>query len=197
MKRTKYNKQRCVTHILISAPETTANPKAPDSHETLDKSGVFCYSVPQTSKRITKRLTQDEDDRISWAVLLQTLGRETRFHLERLHRAVKENKRVDEASYYCRWLLFSGVLGILERFETSGEFAKLRLSVEDVLRDVGEIYKGGRVAPKYESSDIEAINAKLDYLLSNLPKPSCPDEVEATGARGLVPAMLTLPTGRV
>ena len=102
------------------------------------------------------------DPAISWAASLSWLAKETDRYLDRLARSVAECKSVDEAANFCRWLQFSGVMKL-----PHPDCKELRGKTEDIMHRVGEIYKGGKVKPAYAASDIEAINLKLDYLLSN------------------------------
>jgi hypothetical protein len=102
------------------------------------------------------------DPVLQWSSTLARIASETDRQLERLARCVRECKSVDEAANYCRWLQFSGVLTL-----PHAEFANLRKKSEDILYQAGQIYKGGKVKPTYDSSDIAAINAKLDVLLGN------------------------------
>lgn len=108
-----------------------------------------------------------DDPDLGYRVLLQGMCFETLRYLETLARGVREGKNVDEAANFCRWLQFSGVLELLERYAMPGQdFHSVRRMVSDVILECGERFRGGRVQPTYSESDIAAINRKLDVLLS-------------------------------
>jgi hypothetical protein len=99
---------------------------------------------------------------LKWSATLAHIVSETDRQLERLARCVREGKCVDEAANFCRWLQFSGMLTL-----PHADFAILWKKSEDIIYQAGQIYKGGKVNPTYDVSDIAAINAKLDVLLGN------------------------------
>ena len=103
------------------------------------------------------------DPAISWTTTVARIVNETDRQLERLARCVRECKSVDEAANFCRWLQFSGILQL-----PNDDFGVLRGKAEAILHQVGEIYKGGKVKPAYDQSDIAAMNAKLDLVLSSI-----------------------------
>jgi len=96
---------------------------------------------------------------------------------------VAECKRVDEASNFCRWLQFSGVLNILEAHPAGlplpVDGKALRKQMDAILFECGELYKGGKHDPKYTTSDIAEINRKLDLLAFHIGRaiPSSPPVV--------------------
>ena len=131
------------------------------------------------------------DPAIGWAATLSRIVTETDRHLDRLARSVGECKAVDEAANYCRWLQFSGVLQL-----PHPSFQRLRAKADDVLARVGEIYKGAKVRPQYDASDIAAINGKLDFLLSQVSQaPKQTDVVVETDEEPRA-ARLALPPAR-
>ena len=88
-----------------------------------------------------------------------------------LAREVRECKSVNEASRFCRWLQFSGVLKLLQSHpQPDVDFRTLQRKMNDIIFDCGEHYKGGRADAKYGASDIAEINSKLDFLLSKIPQ---------------------------
>jgi hypothetical protein len=96
------------------------------------------------------------------------LYRETNGYLDRLARAAKEGKNLMEAANYCRWLAFSGIFSILDKctlpMNTHGE--ELRRKNQNVIEECGRHFRGGKIDPNYQASDIAEINRKLDLLLS-------------------------------
>jgi hypothetical protein len=125
-------------------------------------------------------------------VELHVLWRECSRYVASLAQAVRELKRVDEASYFCRWLRFTGLLGILTRNSVGLPLPVDGLSLEREVKELtemcGEIYKGGKVDPKYSSTDIGEINRKLEVLavaMSHLAPQSVP-VIECEPVRALL-----------
>jgi len=120
------------------------------------------------------------------SVQLHALWRETDTRLDSLARSVREGKCVDEASNFCRWLRFSGVLQLLEQnpkpFPLVVNGTELRRKVEDVLFDCGEHYKHGKgklPLPRYEESDMASVMARLDLISKRLDQISPPSSKTA------------------
>jgi hypothetical protein len=104
-------------------------------------------------------------------VALARLYSETDRFLDHLAMEVRECKGVEEASRYCRWLQFSGVLKLLELHKevlsglsTPVAPSLLRRKVDDLLLTCGDLFRGGKANPTYAQSDIVLINQKLDAL---------------------------------
>lgn len=103
--------------------------------------------------------------------------------MDSLAREVRECKGVEEASRFCRWFQFSGVMKLLELHKdaltaspTPLDPSVLRRKVDDLLFQCGEIFRAGKANPTYCQSDILEINRKLDLLLGgSLALPSGPD----------------------
>jgi hypothetical protein len=93
---------------------------------------------------------------------LRWMASETSRILDGLSRDVRECKNVMLASLYARWVLFSGVLALVQRESGSRALAK---QVDDLLFECGELFRGGKHDPRYAASDIAEINRKLDLLL--------------------------------
>jgi hypothetical protein len=97
------------------------------------------------------------------------MWRETDRFLDSLAASVREGKRVTEASNYCRWLQFSGVVSLLKENPSPSPLLVdgegLRKKLDDLLYECGELFRGGKHDPKYAASDIAEINRKLDLLL--------------------------------
>ena len=149
-----------------SLAEAVGEPQPNQGHDTLTncagyksrKSSVYGMS-PEKYNRLRAIAC---DPVLQWSSSLAHIVSETDRQLERLARCVRECKSVDEAANFCRWLQFSGVLTL-----PHADFAILRKKSEDILYQAGQIYKGGKVKPTYDASDIAAINSKLDVLLGN------------------------------
>jgi hypothetical protein len=115
-----------------------------------------------------ERIRSDPDiSAIAWR---QRVVAETTRYLDGLARSVRECKRVDEASNFARWLQFSGVIELLQECPaTSASAPALRSKAQNVVQACGQIYRGGKVKPQYDASDIAEINQKLNRLLRTLP----------------------------
>jgi len=117
-------------------------------------------------------------------VQLHCLWRETDNRLTSLARSVREGKCVDEASNFCRWLRFTGLLELLEQNSRPLPLivngAGLRVKVQDILFDCGEFYKGGKPAlPKYSDSDMATVMDRLDMITNRLDQISPPSSETA------------------
>jgi hypothetical protein len=92
---------------------------------------------------------------------------ETARYLGDLAQCVRECKRVDEASRFARWLIFSGILDICREDASAAQGADTLATVaSDLQMDCGELFRGGKADPKYAASDIAEINQKLEVLAS-------------------------------
>lgn len=124
----------------------------------------------------TKKLqaiAQDQD--LDFRVRIKTIYTETWRYLETMAREVREGKSVNEASHFCRWLQFSGILRLLETHPSpEDDFRKLRRRVDDLAFECGLLYKDGKADAKYGASDIAEINSKLDSLLAAIPQAKLP-----------------------
>lgn len=135
-------------------------------------------------------------------VFLHVLWRETSSRIEVLQRRVNEGVQVDEASEFCRWLRFCGVLKLLEsapddeRLPCKGSL--LSQQVQTLLSDCGAWYSkhqpGNKKPPaQIPRSELEAITAQLAALTAQVAKLS-PPIVETQDA---VPASLRVIEGGV
>jgi len=119
-------------------------------------------------------------------VQLHVMWRETDRFLESLAREVRENKRVMEASQFCRWLNFSGVVKLLESNPQDAPLLVdgkgLQKKLNDLIYDCGESFRLGKSDPKYAASDIAEINRKLDGLTKLLSPPSSETADAATAS---------------
>jgi len=108
-----------------------------------------------------------QDSETAYRVTLQRMYEETARYLESLSRLVHEGKSVSEAANFARWVQFSGLPDLLDRFALPGQkFPSLSRRLTDLLQECGDHFRGGRVDVKYSESDIAEINRKLDVLLS-------------------------------
>ncbi len=108
-----------------------------------------------------------QDIELGYRTTLSRIYSETVNNLERLAREVREGKNVLAAADFVRWLQFSGVLDLFSRYSFPDQnFPPLDRKLADLLQDCGEHFRGGRVVPRYDQSDIAEINRKLDALLA-------------------------------
>lgn len=180
-----------VNHLsLLSRGQGRRTSKQSETRKSIDKSGRKCNHTSRTKEKNDKLTAIGKDATISLTVNVARIVSESDRYLERLARSVRENKSVDEASNFCRWLCFSGVLNL-----PHPDFKIIRQKVETILHRCGEIYKGGVVKPEYSASDIQAILERLDAIAPKKPFPSIVVEAEAADC---FPATLRmLPSGRV
>lgn len=107
--------------------------------------------------------------------VMSQIYRETKRYLDTLARAASEGRAVDEANNFLRWLQFSGVCRLVEMFGAMDEsFLKLRGLATD-LQDVCLPHLQGRnIKPHPSQARIDEVNDKLDFILSQMAKPSPP-----------------------
>jgi hypothetical protein len=124
--------------------------------------------------------------------MLFWLCKETIGYLQKLERLVQQGRGVDEASNFARWLQFSGLLKILEAYpqpkplEVDG--VAVRRLMERVIATAGELHKGGKLPYNPSESTVDEINAKVDFMLSQLAKnisPPFQTHTPAPGSPGL------------
>lgn len=122
------------------------------------------------------------------------LANETERFLDLMARDVRECKNVFCVSLFVRWLQFSGCLNIIAlHSETTAK--NIHTKFRDLVFECGEMQKGGKIELKYSSSDIAAINQKLDVLMSALARKVSPSD-NATEDVVTAPApLLVLPQG--
>ena len=120
-----------------------------------------------SSERFANLRAIGQDPEIAYRTVISRIYSETVDYLNRLVREVREGKNVLPAADYVRWLQYSGLLELFSRFTLQGQnFPPLDRKLNDLLQECGEHFRGGRVAPKYDTSDIVEINRKLDVLLA-------------------------------
>jgi len=125
---------------------------------------------------------------VSLKVEMFNLARQTENRLLALQGDVAECKSVDEASNFTRWLSTSGILAMLEMFSTDGSLPvngpALRKLAEKILSDCGDLYRSGKATARYQSSDIAAINHKLDLIAGRLAGLEFPPATSPTASMG-------------
>jgi hypothetical protein len=125
-------------------------------------------------------------------VILHWLFKQTMNHLELLTRAVHEGRAVDEASNFARWLSFSGLIKIFEAYPQPVPLLvdgpAMRLVTDKLVSACGVIYKGGRMPENPSQSVIDEMNAKMDFIISQMAKTASPSFVDTavTGRPGLL-----------
>ena len=104
---------------------------------------------------------------------IYTIWRETNRTLDNYAALVRENKCLDEASNFARWLRFSGILRMIidnpqpQPLATDG--VGLATKAARLVAAIGEAYsKWGRAVPKYQQSDIDEIRGQLASIQSKL-----------------------------
>jgi hypothetical protein len=85
-----------------------------------------------SQKKLADLVAIGADSALAYQTNLQRIYDETDRYLASLARQVHEGKAVDEAANFGRWLQFSGVLVLLERFNVPGkEFPSLQSRITD------------------------------------------------------------------
>jgi hypothetical protein len=139
-------------------------------HKSLNSNG---YQLPPAKMAEFQALGQNVPP--NFPAFLNQILKETSAYLTSLESSVRDGKCVDEAADFSRWLQFSGILSMLEMFaESNPEFGRLRHRVMDLAFFCADYLGSGKVSKNYCQSDIDSINAKLDFLLSAFAKSASP-----------------------
>jgi hypothetical protein len=153
-----------------------------------------------TERQLARMRAIGKDGAIQRTVTRKRVVDETAHYLADLARCVRECKRVDEASRFARWLIFSGILDLC-REDTSAAMHADRLAREasDLQMECGELFRGGKADPKYAESDIAEINRKMDAMASILAAtlPNKNPSQQTASHRGRRPIVCEAGTGRV
>lgn len=87
---------------------------------------------------------------------------------------VAQNKSVDEASRFSRWLAFSGIVTLLEDYPNDEPLpcrgSELRRKAEALTQQCGRVFvKWGKEAPPvHQQGDITEIKRKLDMIVAKI-----------------------------
>ena len=99
--------------------------------------------------------------------MLKIIFRETKLYLENLNRAAAEGRAVDEANNFLRWLQFSGVVRLLEKYSfVQEDFKTLRAMCESVQDTCKPHLQGRKIPVSPSQSRADEANDKLDILLA-------------------------------
>ena len=151
--------------------EAVGEPPPKQGKDTLKNSAGYKRKKPSVYVMPTDQYARlraiGTDPEIAFRVLLKRIYAETDLRLDTLARQVREAKAVNEASNFCRWLQFSGVMSLLALCPIPEiDLKAFERKLRDIIWDCGELYKGGKANAKYAESDIAEINRKLDLLAS-------------------------------
>lgn len=134
-----------------------------------------------TPKKLAEYQALGRNPELHHLVMCKRVLAETERYLDDLARSVRECKRVDEASRFARWLVFSGVLEIVKGApQTALAASQTYQKASNLQMDCGDLFRGGKANAKYAESDIAEINAKLDLLMRFLPAETVIDATPAT-----------------
>lgn len=119
--------------------------------------------------------------RSEFQLQMHLIYRETLSRLEVLHKRAAEHQDVMPTSEFCRWLLFSGILKLLEQ-NPAGEPCKvdgafLRWKTEEVLRECNEYFSRLNKQPRI--TEVGSLHEKVDLIAGYLSR-----LVPATPPRG-------------
>ena len=115
--------------------------------------------------------TIQQDAAIDFRVMLKRIYDETDRYLGQLGRAANEGRAVDEANNFLRWLRFSGITTLLEKYAFIDTRFKLLDSRCGDLQAICRPYLQGRnesVNPNL--ARVDELNNKVDYILSLIAK---------------------------
>ena len=128
-------------------------------------------TIERSAGQVLHAISQEGEG--DFRVMLKTICAETENYLARLSRAAHEGRAVDEANNYLRWLQFSGVLRLLEKYSfVDAKFLKLRPACEELQRICRPWLQNQIPKPSPNLARVDEINDKLDYLLSLIAKPA-------------------------
>lgn len=115
-------------------------------------------------------LSDSKDDLLD----LHKIWRETNNQIDLLSRGVAENRGVDPALNFARWLLRSGILPLLERHSGEGfwkfDGANLRWKAEELQRQCQDRYARKDGSAQIQDKDLRTIHEKLDSIAGYLSK---------------------------
>jgi hypothetical protein len=122
-------------------------------------------AVGRVSPAVISADTQDTG--IDLQFMLKIIFRETKLYLENLNRAAAEGRAVDEANNFLRWLQFSGVVRLLEKYSfVQEDFKTLRAMCESVQDTCKPHLQGRKIPVSPSQSRADEANDKLDILLA-------------------------------
>jgi hypothetical protein len=108
-------------------------------------------------------------------VLLSKIYTETERHLAVFARAAGEGRAYDEANNFLRWLQYSGLLTLLEKYCcVSKDFLKLRKRCDDLQEICRPMLQNRNCVLPPSIARIDEANQKLDVLLSYIAKQASP-----------------------
>ena len=103
---------------------------------------------------------------------LHRIWRETDTRLDSLARRVAENRDVQPALEFARWLFWSGILELLEANACDGflkvDGAHLRWRCEELQRQCTERYRLNDTKPHVEALQLQSIHEKLNLMAGYL-----------------------------
>ena len=153
------------TRVELEAREVCPLPERPGIWQAPAETARKTRQYGLSSERFEFLRSLGQDSILGYRVLLETISKEVHNKLESLACQAREGKNVMEAADFARWLQFSGVLTLLERYALADQdFTLVRRAVTELLSECGEQFRGGRVAPKYSESDIRAIKNDINEI---------------------------------
>ena len=124
------------------------------------------------SDRFARLRSIAQDPVLDYRTTLARIHRETINHLDSLGRHAGEGKNVLEVSFFCRWLVFSGVIDLLEKHALpEQDFTGLTAKVDALQAVCRPHLQGQSVKKVYSEPDITLISEKLDTLLAAVARP--------------------------
>lgn len=115
---------------------------------------------------------------ISEPVILSRIYSETVRQLDLLAQRVREGRDIEAASNFARWLSFSGICLLLERYpnqvqshhplKVDGSF--LRWKCEQLIQACNERFRTNSLNPSFEKNEFESMHEKIDRMAGYLSK---------------------------
>jgi len=106
------------------------------------------------------------------AVQLHVFWRDTKRQIDAFAQAVRAGQRLDEAAGFARYVLNSGLCGILAEFPHADPLTcdghLLRSVAQDLLSAVQERWRTNDLKPTVDFCELQAINRKLDLIAGHV-----------------------------
>jgi hypothetical protein len=119
--------------------------------------------------------------------ILARIYSETHAKLESFAKRVAEGRDVESASDFARWLQFSGILMLLERYpnrvmshdmlKVDGAF--LRWKCDQLLDACNERLRTGNLNPSFEKKEFESMHEKIDRMAGYLSRLTASGDIRA------------------
>lgn len=112
------------------------------------------------------------------SVNLHWIYRETLNRLDVLHRRVQEGRDVEAASEFARWLIFSGIIKLMEA-NSSDKLLKvdgplLRSRTQMLIEACNYRFRRNDDSPRFQAKDVQSLHEKIDLVAGYLSRLNVP-----------------------